>query len=497
MAQTTGIASALQGESQPTGHQLLSALSVTLAAGFGLHFALQLIGPAMFFNPNWAVYWPLNGILVATLLMVPRRYWPPILLGAVLNQVQREYSDETVAEMLCDAAAFFLQVLLPAFLLPPFRNLSDWMQQPRLISRFIGFALLLASVLSGLPDALAHVVFHHDAFWPSFLRWTFADTLGMALWLPLVLTLRDSETYCLFHWRALPRTLFLLGLTCGASWFVFHQSVCPVAFVIMPTLLLVAFQLGFSGAVFAVNLLTVIVCQATLHGLGPFQLIASAHSQYRVVVLQLFLTLCMLMSLPVTVLLLQRRNFERKLREAYLQMEAAATEDGLTGIANRRRFDSALQAEWLRGRREHQPLGLLMIDVDHFKLYNDAYGHLAGDDCLRRVAAALASVPLRPSDLLARYGGEEFAFLLPRADQSGILRLAERIREEVALLGLPHGRAPGGTVTVSIGADTLHPKPGAEPSTLIQAADQALYAAKLSGRNRVHVSVRSETLVLS
>ncbi len=186
------------------------------------------------------------------------------------------------------------------------------------------------------------------------------------------------------------------------------------------------------------NLLTVIVAEATLHGHGPFQLIPVQYEQYRIVTLQIFLTLSMLMSLPISVLLLQRTHFEQQLKNAYFSMETLATQDGLTGIANRRCFDSAIDTGWRRILRAGQSIGLLMIDVDHFKLYNDSYGHVAGDDCLRRVAEVLSSLPLRAGDLVARYGGEEFAILLPEADASGTQRLAEWIRAQVEAMRLIH-----------------------------------------------------------
>ncbi|KPF82037.1 hypothetical protein IP70_22390 [alpha proteobacterium AAP38] len=163
-----------------------------------------------------------------------------------------------------------------------------------------------------------------------------------------------------------------------------------------------------------------------------------------------------------------------------------ATMDGLTGIPNRRVFDQSLAQELRRLGRGTGPLSLVLIDVDHFKRYNDFYGHPAGDDCLRAVAAALAGSVRRAGELAARYGGEEFAILLPGSDMNAAIGLAEKMRSCIAGLRLAHAARPDGAhVTISAGAATLGPAQQGEGAALIEAADQALYRAKAAGRNRV------------
>jgi diguanylate cyclase (GGDEF)-like protein len=177
----------------------------------------------------------------------------------------------------------------------------------------------------------------------------------------------------------------------------------------------------------------------------------------------------------------QQKDLEGKL-------EALAIEDGLTGLANRRRFDARLADEWRRAARERTPLGLLMIDLDHFKKYNDAYGHLAGDECLRSVARILAAEAQRTADLAARFGGEEFAILLPNTDAAGCTRIGERVRRVLCDAALAHApNYPSGRVTVSLGGAVCRPgeERSAEPASLIEAADRALYAAKNGGRDRL------------
>jgi diguanylate cyclase (GGDEF)-like protein/PAS domain S-box-containing protein len=185
------------------------------------------------------------------------------------------------------------------------------------------------------------------------------------------------------------------------------------------------------------------------------------------------------------------RQAREELARARAAAEAAnrelailSTTDSLTGLANRRRFDETLQAEWQRGARAARPLSLAMLDVDWFKRYNDHYGHQAGDECLRALAGVLGAQAHRISDLAARYGGEEFAVIAPDTDAAGMLRLAESIHTALEALALPHAESPLGRVTVSIGLAVLVPGDAASPAALLRLADEALYRAKAQGRNR-------------
>jgi diguanylate cyclase (GGDEF)-like protein/PAS domain S-box-containing protein len=184
----------------------------------------------------------------------------------------------------------------------------------------------------------------------------------------------------------------------------------------------------------------------------------------------------------------ERKRSEEHLQSAYRAMESLVVVDALTGISNRRRFDEALASEWRRALRDGDKLSLLLIDADHFKRYNDTYGHVRGDSCLKQIAEAALDVVLRPGDLVARYGGEEFAVVLPGTDENGARAVAEDICQAVRNRRLPHeGNAPG-IVTVSIGCATIVPQRGKSPQDLIESADQALYRAKGRGRNRVVVA---------
>ena len=176
------------------------------------------------------------------------------------------------------------------------------------------------------------------------------------------------------------------------------------------------------------------------------------------------------------------------MKAAYEEVEKLAIVDSLTGIANRRRFDEYLQTEWRRAMRERHPLSMLLVDVDLFKLYNDTYGHVQGDLCLKEIADSTVAVVTRAGDLVARFGGEEFAIVLPNTDERGALEIARRLSDAVRNRGISHEGSPYGVVTVSAGCATVVPELRIHPSRLVEKADHAMYEAKRRGRNRVCVS---------
>ncbi|MEM9488973.1 MAG: diguanylate cyclase [Myxococcota bacterium] len=175
-----------------------------------------------------------------------------------------------------------------------------------------------------------------------------------------------------------------------------------------------------------------------------------------------------------------------ELEWANAELERLSSIDGLTEVANRRHFEEVLDKEWRRAFRADRPLSAMLADVDSFKLLNDTYGHQYGDDCLRRIAQTLATGLRRAADLIARYGGEEFAIILPETPAEHALRHADRLRQQIEDLRIPHRQSPVGEfVTISIGVATVRPREVEQSDLLIQAADLALYQAKRDGRNRV------------
>lgn len=182
----------------------------------------------------------------------------------------------------------------------------------------------------------------------------------------------------------------------------------------------------------------------------------------------------------------------RELKEANFKLELLSNTDGLTGVANRRRFDSALIQEWHRAQRSGLPLALIILDVDYFKAFNDRYGHLAGDDCLRALAMAMMKEVRRSGEMVARYGGEEFVVLLPDTGEEYMLATALRIQKAIAELGIKHANAPAGKVSFSMGMASLSPTLDQSPNDLIAKADAALYRAKELGRDRIEIAKATE-----
>jgi two-component system chemotaxis family response regulator WspR len=183
------------------------------------------------------------------------------------------------------------------------------------------------------------------------------------------------------------------------------------------------------------------------------------------------------------------RQSQQQLLETNLELQRLTNSDGLTGLANRRYFDEYFGAEWKRAEREQSSLSLLMIDVDDFKLYNDTYGHLAGDTALKQVADSIGQFARRPTDLAARIGGEEFVLVLPSMSPEHMEIQADKLQAAVHALNIAHGSSNNDArVTVSIGGASLVPQRGGSQEKLVEAADQALYRAKRSGKNRVEIA---------
>ncbi len=437
------------------------------------------------FDHGWAVWWPTNGALLALMLASRREHWPYILLAVQgATALQEPVVPGSITFLLAAAVCNCIEVLIPAWMLPRFYTLDGWLQNPRLVWRFIVFATLLGPALSGLLMGGFFRLVVHQPFWPVVLRWGIADSVGIVMYTTLVLALISPQLYALFRGRRLAETLGIMALLLVTSWVAFIHSTSPMVFLISPVLLLVATRLGFIGSVVALNLLAPLVTLAALHGWGPFGLLTGAQEPRRIVMVQVFIVLSLLMTLPISVQKVQQESAESNLKRAYDQMAALATADGLTGLANRRRFDAALEAEWRRALRDGLPVSVLMLDADRFKAYNDRYGHPAGDACLQAIARAICNIPQRAGDLVARYGGEEFVILLPGVSEDGAYTVAEQVRYNVQKLNLDHEDNPAGRVTVSVGCASIVPRSEISPSDLLEGSDRALYLAKQTGRNR-------------
>jgi diguanylate cyclase (GGDEF)-like protein len=465
---------------------LLFGVLVLFSVTASIRLCEFVLTPLVFYSSGDAVCWPTDGILLAVLLMSRRRWWPWIAAGFVLDQLI--FSQFTLIGRVVDSALNLLELLVAALFLPPFRTMTAWLRRPRLIPRFLIGALVLAPLCAALLGGFYfRFIDAPKTYWGIVQKWVSGDALGFALWTPLVLSLCSRETYAIFRRERLVQTLMLLTVTFLCTWLVFEQNGYPIIFLLFPILVVVVNALGFPGAVLSVNGMTIIAASATIHGSGPFMLVQGPYAANRILVLQLYLITSVVMSFTTSLTSLERQAFEERLRQALRKMELLAKIDALTELGNRRLFDLTLDSEWRRAYRDRTTVSLLLIDADEFKQYNDRYGHLAGDECLRRIADTLSGTIQRAGDLVARYGGEEFVALLPgtRLDQAA--GVAENVRQQIAALRMTDEGDEQCCVTVSIGCSAVVPRDGLKPEALILAADQALYAAKQRGRNCVEL----------
>lgn len=199
-------------------------------------------------------------------------------------------------------------------------------------------------------------------------------------------------------------------------------------------------------------------------------------------------------SSTLSILILNSHRMENDLKKANIKIEKLANLDELSSIFNRRYFNNKLKQEFKRHQRTSSPISLIMLDIDCFKLYNDTYGHLCGDECIKSVADILSKAGARPSDITARYGGEEFVLLLPETDSNGAYIIAERIQEKLKNKSIPHKTSTvTDIVTLTIGISTMIPTKSTPPEMLVRYADQSLYEGKKKGKNQIQIFQQTTT----
>jgi diguanylate cyclase (GGDEF)-like protein len=449
-----------------------------------LYFAADLFLNKFALGDGWQIFWPLNGVTVAILVMRPRDHWWKILVAVAVGTGAGEYLDgNSLGSMLLQRMLSVMEVGLSAWLLPPFSNLDTWLRKPGLYPRFAA-AVLVGPAVSGV---LAATYFHMTDLTPwleAFDGWALADAMGIACVVPLVLSLRSPEARALIEPERVLITAVTLAGAVVVMALIFTSSEYPLIFILYPLLMLVDWKLGLCGSSLALCCSCIVAVFQTEHGFGPF---ASNHGlgMPRDLAVQVFLGFHLLGFLPISILFLERRWMETELRNSLAQAAALASLDGLTGVANRRALDQSLQDQWMISLHRRTPLAMLMIDADHFKAFNDKLGHQAGDECLRSIAATLARHAPGPGDLVARFGGEEFAMLLPGTPLKTARSVAEGLRAAIFNLGIAHPMGTDQRVTVSIGCAAIFPSDKSTFQQLVAAADEALYAAKRAGRNCV------------
>ena len=452
-----------------------------------LYFCADLALNKFAFSQGWTILWPLNGVTIALLIMRRRKAWPALLCAVWLGTGAGELLDGNRWQI--EIALRFVsltEVFISAWLLPSFDTLESWLRKRVIFYRFLA-AILIGPGVAGVLAAVVFQFAQGQPYLVAFDNWGAADALGIATTMPLVLCLRSAGMKRLFKPQNLVRTLLTLTGAFLASTIIFSVSRYPLLFLLFPVLLLVETLLAFSGAAIAVAGVGLISVFLTINSYGPFGHWPADLPVPGGVALQIYLGFNLLALFPASVLSMERRRMSEELLRTNAQLATLASLDGLTGIANRRSLNDSFLNEWKRAIRVQSPLAFLMVDLDHFKEYNDLYGHHAGDLCLKAVADVLQAHLRRPQDVAARFGGEEFALLLPHTPLEDAQTIAERVRVAISALALPHKGSEWGNVTISVGCFAVTPVRGEEWFSLLQATDAALYEAKQAGRNCVRI----------
>jgi len=492
---------------------------------FVLYLLLAFLTMVVFETIN---VWPSAGVAAAAFLLYGRQIWPAIfaaslvvVFGFFLQAETKLSASMMLLISLATAIGNTLSGWLALWCCGQLQQLEQSFADQRwMIRRFIPSTVLCSAVAAGCGVGVYWLagLSWPQGYWRGVLNWSVSNTVGMLIMAPLLIS-------CVLepHWRRLLKKVRLKFVALGSllllALFLFGpgQQWLP-AIYLQPALLLVPLLFvalsSTASFVFIFQALTFLLIWAgTTAGYGPF---ITANQQDTDMSMQLFCGLLAAVVLIVQALQSEQRKLRklwtsellssnrrleqrvqqrtRELEEANQQLEQLSVTDALTQLANRRRFDNYLLAEWQRASRLQQPLGLMMIDVDWFKNYNDSYGHLQGDECLRQIGQLLRLGARRTTDLAARFGGEEFALVVPQADVKYLRQQAELMRMAFASLNIPHQSSPLGRVTVSIGIAALVPAIGQQPEVLLALADQALYQAKAQGRNQVAVAAEEGPL---
>jgi len=444
-----------------------------------------------------ATIWFTNGLLFAIVITQPKKSWIHYFVAGFLADTLADviYGDPW-GLAIGVAVANSVEVITSTLVL------TRWFGSPFQLTKrypllgFLGIAVLGATALTSALGASWTLLFvNAGPWWMLFRTWYLGDILGMAIIAPLVFILQRPGFFSMLHRDHLARTLLLLAVPAIATAIVFLDSNDPLIFFIFPALMLVVFRLGFPGTVLSIFVIALISISFTISSHGPLMLIRNSSLLHRIVIEQIFLAVALFTFFPVAALLEDRKALELSLQTSEHRYRDLANADSLTGLPNRRAFDERLEQEWQHALHEQESLALLTIDVDMFKCYNDLYGHIGGDACLRLIAMTIASLTPAGRGVAARIGGEEFAVILTGTSLDEALRLGEAIREAVAATGLANSGSPHLVQTISVGVAARIPADDELAMSLIAASDHALYRAKYLGRNRVESASATTPLI--
>lgn len=472
------------------------------------------------------ILWPPNAFLLTALLIERRARWPAHIVAAVVAELIADHGVFTLGQSLAFAAVNVFEAGLAALLI---RRRLPWSFRFDRLRSVLAFALFGPIIACGMAGALGGTIYFLTAdtansFWTYWRIWWFGDATGLLVVTPLAWLLARYVSSVRRRPRRLLAKIVWGGLGAAATHVIFmlqtpaleQTPVTPL--LILPLVLLAGVRHGVGAAAATGLAVAAVAVWHTTRGSGPY---AHLPDIAAVLALQEFLTVTLCSALALAALLndlarhrlhaeqesRRRAHAETLLREANRELEARvaarteelaranaalqkqATTDALTGLCNRRSFLERAQEALHRARRSGLPFALIMWDLDHFKRFNDDYGHDVGDRVLTTAAACILRT-VRATDTVARYGGEEFMVLAPDTDLEAATALAEKLRRALEQLEITVGSGPDArrlAVTASFGVAVLHAS-DQDPRTLIQRADEALYGAKRRGRNRVVAS---------
>lgn len=454
------------------------------------YFATAKLSLLLAIPPGYATaVWPPSGIALAALLLLGRRAWPGVWLGATLVNLTVASSPGIA---LIIGSGNTLEGLAGATLIRHLIGVPRRFERGREVVIFV--AVAAASCAIAATVGITALAVRDAVPWPQFSlnwwTWWQGDITGILIVAPLLLnwSLRRAAPWTPAKKAEAAGFAFLL---LAVSYLAFHHgdaagspaSSFSLTFAILPFMIWAA--LRFSQRV-VTTAIAASCAFAVYYAVDDMHSLPQASLNESLLTLLAFISTMVVTGLVLSAVMEERKCAMDRLARALDVLREEAMTDPLTGLYNRRYLVEFLQREWIRARRRDSSLGVIMIDLDHFKHVNDTFGHLAGDYVLTAVAGLLR-IHIRSSDIVCRYGGEEFALVLPDASLESVRRRAEDIQAAIARLDLTHGDARLGRITASLGV-AMFPDHADGPDAVLQAADGALYAAKDAGRDRTIVS---------
>jgi diguanylate cyclase (GGDEF)-like protein len=429
--------------------------------------------------------WIGNGIVAAFTLTAPRGRKIPffvagLLAGMAVDLAQGETFYPAVWFALCNSSEVLVAVLA-------LRHIDGRpaVTNKRILLRMAVFGIILGPLICAVLAAPAVGILEGRPFLEAARIWFLAGALGEAATLPVLLLLLTPQKRAPQKRSILAADVALATLLVAVAAALFWQTRYPLLFLLFPPLIVALYRFGLPGAVYGASVVVMLAAAFTAEGHGPFALAHGVNATERVTLFQIFGFVVFTSCVPLGFSIEERRRLEDSLKEANRKLGDLALLDSLTGVRNRRSFDAVMDSEWSLARSTGSDLSLVYLDVDFFKRFNDTYGHQQGDECLRAVVGTLIASVRGSGDCVARYGGEEFVVLLPSTSADSARAVADRIASTILGLRIPHKESPFGIVTASIGIATVWPSGGGDPDALIRMADEALYAAKRGGRDRI------------